>query len=111
MPLVGLGSVCRRQGTGQAGGILRALHTAGITRLHGFGFKVLGLAEHGHLLTSADSMAWSMDARRKPPLPDCRGHRNCANCPRYAQRWRTGVLATAATHRGQPTLFDLETAA
>ena len=87
-PLVGLGSVCRRQGTREAGQIITALHAAGISRLHGFGFKTLGLAAFGHLLTSADSLAWSYDARRKPPMPGCTAHRNCANCLRYALHWR-----------------------
>ena len=96
LTLVGLGSVCRRQATGEAGRIIRALHARGVRRLHGFGFKILGLAEHGHLLTSADSMAWSIDARRRrTPLPGCVGHRNCANCLRFALRWRTEVLAAA----------------
>ncbi|MDG4790016.1 hypothetical protein O7626_29530 [Micromonospora sp. WMMD1102] len=100
MPLVGLGSVCRRQGTREAGVILRALHIRGVRRLHGFGFKTLGLIEHGHLLTSADSMAWSDVARklRRPALPECvraGRHKNCANCLPYALRWRAGVLAAA----------------
>jgi hypothetical protein len=47
-PLVGVGSVCRRQATGEAGRILTALHAHGVTRLHGFGFKTLGLTQHGH---------------------------------------------------------------
>ena len=42
-PLVGLGSVCRRQATGEAHQIITALHRRGITRLHGFGVKILGL--------------------------------------------------------------------
>lgn len=32
---------------------------------------------------SADSLAWSFDARRSAPLPDC-AHANCATCLRYA---------------------------
>jgi len=101
-PLVGVGSVCRRQNSTQAGFILTALHGAGVTRLHGFGFKVLGLREHGHLLISADSMAWSLDARHRPPLPGCTRHRNCANCLRYALRWRARVLEAAQpSHRSQ----------
>ncbi|MCN0152282.1 deazapurine DNA modification protein DpdA family protein [Salinispora arenicola] len=111
MPLVGLGSVCRRQGTHHAGHILRALHLRGLHRLHGFGFKTLGLAEHGHLLASADSLAWSVDARRSPPLPGHHTqHRNCANCLTYALQWRTNVLAAAAP-RAKPALDDLEAAA
>jgi hypothetical protein len=105
--LVGVGSVCRRQSTAQVGDILTTLHQAGITRLHGFGVKALGLARHGRLLASADSMAWSVQARREPALPGCHGHHNCANCPRYALRWRDRVLATIATATVQPALFDI----
>lgn len=63
-PLVGLGSVCRRQATGEIADIVRRLRERGITRLHGFGVKTLGLKRYGHLLNSADSLAWSEDARR-----------------------------------------------
>jgi hypothetical protein len=93
-PLVGVGSVCRRQGTDEVRAIFQALHDAGVARLHGFGLKKLGLAKSAHLLTSADSLAWSFDARRKPPLDGCLGHRNCANCPRFALAWRDQVVAT-----------------
>jgi hypothetical protein len=108
-PLVGVGSVCRRQDTTEAGRILTALHAHGVTRLHGFGIKILGLRRYAHLLTSADSMAWSIAARREPPLPDCSGHLNCANCPRYAYRWRTHAVAAVTGRRrsaGQAALFD-----
>lgn len=88
-PLVGLGSVCRRQHTPTIAGIVAALQPL---RLHGFGVKTEGLTQYSYGLTSADSMAWSYAARRSPPLPGCT-HRNCANCLRYALRWRTGVLA------------------
>jgi hypothetical protein len=102
-PRVGLGSICRRQGTADAGHIIRALRAAGLARLHLFGFKVLGLAEHRALLTDADtcdSMAWSDTARklRRPALPECvrdGRHRNCANCLRYALHWRRSVVAAA----------------
>lgn len=92
-PLVGLGSVCRRQATKEAHAIVTALHARGITRLHGFGVKTLGLERYGHLLTSADSLAWSFDARRlQRPSPWCTSHRtakNCASCLPYALAWRT----------------------
>ncbi len=42
------------------------------------------------MLESADSMAWSYDARRAPALAGCT-HRNCANCLEYALRWRRRV--------------------
>jgi hypothetical protein len=41
-PLVGVGSVCRRQSTGQIAVIVTALAAAGL-RLHGFGIKTSGL--------------------------------------------------------------------
>jgi hypothetical protein len=109
-PLVGVGSVCRLQATTAAGGILSAIRGMGVMRLHGFGFKTLGLSAHGHLLASADSLAWSIDARRRPPLPGCAGrHRNCANCLRYALAWRARVLAAAAPPPiAQHALFDID---
>ena len=109
-PLVGLGSVCRRQATAEACQIITALHAQGITRLHGFGVKILGLARYGHLLTSADSLAWSEDARRRGhPMPGCPAHQlgcpprcrahhaNCANCLRYALHWRAAKVLAAAS--------------
>src|SRR5690349_1560064 len=100
MPLVGLGSVCRRQGTAEAVDIIDALHRVGVTRIHGFGFKILGLrqlAGRRHGLHMADSLAWSDTARklRRPALPGCT-HANCANCLPYALQWRRTALAAAA---------------
>jgi hypothetical protein len=103
--LVGVGSVCRRQSSAQLADILTALHQVGVTRLHGFGVKTSGLAHSAALLTSADSMAWSAAARRRPPLPGCTGHRNCANCVRYALRWQREVQATVSRAVLQPALF------
>jgi hypothetical protein len=61
--LVGIGSVCRRQHTAEAERVIRALTADGFT-LHGFGFKVDGLARCADVLASADSLAWSDGARR-----------------------------------------------
>jgi hypothetical protein len=107
LPRVGLGSVCRRQCTGQIAVIVAALAARGL-RLHGFGIKTSGLGRYGHLLASADSMAWSYAARRAPALPGCTGHRNCANCLAYATSWRTRLLAAATARHWQPSLFDPE---
>ncbi|MBY8877515.1 deazapurine DNA modification protein DpdA family protein [Actinacidiphila acidipaludis] len=90
-PLVGLGSVCRRQSTTDGAAIVTSLAAHGI-RLHGFGFKTLGLQRVGHLMASADSAAWSYHARRRPPMPGHTTHKNCANCLPYALNWRTKVL-------------------
>lgn len=93
-PVVGVGSICRRQGTDEAARILGSLSALGL-RLHAFGLKTLGLRKIRDEVASADSMAWSLNARRNPPLAECR-HKSCANCLRYALRWRGGVLATAS---------------
>jgi len=89
-PLVGVGSVCRRQASGEIEVIVHSLAAMGL-RLHGFGVKTRGMIRYADCLTSADSLAWSFEARRPAPLPGCR-HANCANCLRYAAAWRGRVL-------------------
>lgn len=91
-PVVGVGSVCRRQNTDEAEALLHRLAGLGL-RLHGFGFKMLGLKRVHHLLASSDSLAWSFAARNDPPLPGCTTHKNCANCMLYALRWYDHLLA------------------
>jgi hypothetical protein len=100
--------VCRRQSTGQIALIVTALAGLGL-RLHGFGIKTSGLHRYGHLLASADSMAWSYTARRAAALPGCHGHRNCANCLTCATAWRHRVLAAVDARGCQPSLFDPDT--
>lgn len=92
-PLVGLGTVCRRQNTLRASVIITSLIACGL-KLHGFGFKSTGLkSAGGRMLTSSDSLAWSYHARREPPLPVCVGaHKNCANCSLFALDWRHDLL-------------------
>ncbi len=94
-PVVGLGSVCRRQATGEAAEIVGDLHARGI-RVHGFGVKTKGLERFGHLLHSADSLAWSYGAMKRPgvSLAECEGknHLRCNNCLPYALDWRGRVL-------------------
>ncbi|MER5226853.1 DUF7221 family queuine tRNA-ribosyltransferase-like protein [Streptomyces flaveus] len=99
-PVVGLGSVCRLQSTREGAAIVTAMAAHGL-RLHGFGFKTLGLAKVGHLLASADSAAWSSHARRRPPLPG-HPHKNCANCIDYAMRWRDRVLNAVSSAAPAP---------
>lgn len=108
LPRVGIGSVCRRQATGEAEEVIRELAGMGI-RLHGFGFKLQGLRRVGHLLASSDSMAWSLDARRTSPIPG-HAHKSCANCLEYALRWRLKAVEASNQPRplGQPLLFGGE---
>ncbi|MGA5202959.1 DUF7221 family queuine tRNA-ribosyltransferase-like protein [Streptomyces variegatus] len=103
-PVVGLGSVCRLQSTREGAAIVTAMAAHGF-KLHGFGFKILGLERVGHLLASADSAAWSSHARRRPPLPGHTTHKNCANCIDYALKWRERVISAIPTHR-QTLLTD-----
>jgi hypothetical protein len=118
LPLVGIGTVCRRQGTTNAALLIQSLATTYQLKLHAFGFKKQGLRACADYLVSADSMAWSAAARREPPLPGHaprlvlppnplgdlnllvrgfrsaplgprpQGHKNCANCLEYALLWR-----------------------
>ncbi len=89
-PIVGLGSVCRRQNTSEAGLIVRRLAGEGL-KLHYFGAKVTGLDRFHDALYSADSLAWSYQARREHPMAGCH-HKACSNCSRYALRWRARLL-------------------
>jgi len=89
-PLVGLGTVCRRQQTIMVGALVATLAADGL-RLHGFGFKRTGLRDAAPHLASADSLAWSLNARRNRPLAGCE-HASCANCLAYALAWRGETL-------------------
>jgi hypothetical protein len=106
-PVVGVDSVCRIQATGLASEIIHTVtEITGPGRPHGFGFKIEGLRRVGHLLGSADSMAWSAQGRRTPAV-NCdfrlprshRPHIHEANCLRYALAWRQRVLAACATQQ------------
>lgn len=123
LPVVGVGSVCRRQSTSEIEAILTSLNARGY-RLHGFGVKAGGLARYSHALTSADSLAWSYAARMAGPQEDCPHGRpvplhlqdvagtdarpggTCANCLRFALRWRDALLAS-----GRPQQLSLGVAA
>lgn len=96
-PIVGVGSVCRRQKSWEIEGIMRSLAGHGI-KLHGFGVKTAGLAKYSPHLHSADSMAWSFNARSEPPLPG-HTHKSCANCLEYALAWRERLLRRAGNHQ------------
>lgn len=98
-PVVGVGTICRRQSTGDATTIMTTLAADGLA-LHGFGFKKGGLKNCHKLMKSADSTAWSDTARRRICLPGhdlpgphrTKGHINCANCVEYALQWREELL-------------------
>lgn len=99
-PVVGVGTVCRRQNTMSAALLMHSLQREGL-RLHGFGFKATGLAMCRASMVSSDSLAWSYAARRQQPIQGHnkpgpgrpRGHINCANCAEFAMDWRNDMLA------------------
>jgi hypothetical protein len=104
LPLVGIGSVCRRQGMEEAAGIIKTLYGRGLKNLHGFGFKVTGLVSKGmrlaKYLKSSDSMSWSKRARsawqhdKKKMCGDAESHKGaCNNCLTWALAWRENLVA------------------
>ena len=93
LPLVGVGSVCRRSHTGEVERIVRTLHARGLV-MHCFGVKTLGLARYGEAIASSDSAAWSFSGRY---VPGCTpSHRSEANCLRYALAWHARLHRTLA---------------
>lgn len=81
-PLVGLGSVCRRQGTQETAHLVRALAAYGL-RLHGFGVGARGLSLYGTQVASIDSNAFSYHGRRQ------------GLCPHGAVKWETNCPVNA----------------
>jgi hypothetical protein len=98
LPRVGVGSICRRQHSGEVEQIVRSLAVRGL-RLHTFGAKVLGLARYADAICSSDSLAWSFRGRH---VPGCSpSHRSESNCVHFALAWHTRLLASlSATDTG-----------
>ncbi len=106
LPIVGLGSVCRRSQTADIITLVTGLSGYGI-RLHGFGVKTEGLKVIAGLLESSDSMAWSFGARRSQVrMSGCTSHINCANRIRYAMLWRSKILAIIDSTTGTSRMQD-----
>jgi hypothetical protein len=93
--LVGVGSVCKRQHTLEIGSIAKCLKEQHGLRTHFFGVKQAGIYHYGAYMASADSMAWSYNARREDRMEGCIHSGNCANCIRYAMNWRNKLKMLA----------------
>lgn len=101
-PVVGVGSVCRRQHSDSIAAVFAALDGLPV---HGFGVKAAGIRKYGHLMRTADSMAWSYGGRRVRPCP-IRPVASCANCWHHARTWYDHVItSTADVTDYQPTLW------
>ncbi|MFJ4680562.1 hypothetical protein [Kitasatospora sp. NPDC088783] len=95
-PIVGVGTMCKRQNSLTAVGILDVLarkDDRGMPRvnLHAFGFSKPGLRLAGaNTLASADSMAWSSAGRHERGCAP--GHQSEANCLPFALAWREELI-------------------
>jgi hypothetical protein len=89
-PVVGLGSVCRRENTDEIGEIVAAMLARGI-RCHGFGCKEGAVRRYGEMLASADSLAWSYGGRRRGTCTHLKSR--CANHLHWALEWRESILS------------------
>lgn len=94
LPIVGIGTICRRQNTLRAGMIIGWIAGMGI-RLHGFGLKVQGLRNCAQHLVSSDSLAWSFQARRERRTFNVTDERvSLQNSVDFAMDWREEMLAS-----------------
>lgn len=92
-PVIGLGSVCKRQAEDEIGRIVTLLaDDFGLRNLHGFGVKSDGVAKYGSALASSDSMAWSYGGRRISGCAHGTRGKNEANCIEYGLEWRARLL-------------------
>lgn len=91
LPAVGVGSICRRQGTREARRIVAGVAAHGI-KVHGFGVKNPGTLDES--FASADSFAWSYGARKRGGLCPHGVVRWETNCPHWLRSWRDNILTT-----------------
>jgi hypothetical protein len=102
--LVGLGSVCRQGSTPRIIDTVSAVVSAVPSiALHAFGVKSGGLARIAHLISSADSQAWSFGGRYDADdvrTEACTHAGTCNWCSRHALRWRNAVLDMAGQPQG-----------
>lgn len=104
LPVVGVGSVCRRQGTEEATRIMCSIAAQGLPNLHAFGFKRDGVIACKEVIDTADSLWWSYVGRGTYPCPFAghdrpgpgrRGHQNAAHCADFALAELESLLADA----------------
>ncbi len=98
-PVVGVGSVCRRQSTDWLLRVALRLDDLGLRNLHGFGLKKTGLTSlSGQAFRSADSLAWSFHERRE--------RSGLQNDLETALDWRRETLSQVA-REGRPVELDV----
>lgn len=92
LPVVGLGSVCKRQTSIRVSLLVTQLFEEGLQNMHAFGMKSVALQRLGRKLLSADSMAWSTAATYEPPMPG-HTHKSCSSCPDFAAQWAEHITS------------------
>lgn len=103
-PLVGVGSVCRRQHSEEIREVMHALRDRDpLVPLHAFGVKLKGLKLFGDQIASFDSLAWSFNARKNPKLEGC-SHARCSSCLKWALGWRSKIVPCGCAERGDRCL-------
>jgi len=104
-PVVGVGTLCRRQSSLVGASIVESLYNEGLTSIHGFGVKKSGLGRFKRCLKSSDSLAWTVEARMNPPLPG-HHHKHCSFCVDYALLWRDRLLESIGYYsiKSSPTI-------
>ena len=106
LPLIGLGSVCRRQSTGQIAVIVTTLASLGpaAARVRDQNLRPAPVRPPAGL-----GRLDGLELRRPPApaLPGCTGHRNCANCLAYATAWRARILAATLPAAASPACSTL----
>jgi len=88
--VVGLGSICRRNQREPIKKIITRVADANI-KLHTFGLSGYALKDNHKIIKSSDSMSWSYQASKYPPLPG-HNHKCCNFCIEYALMWRERLL-------------------
>lgn len=101
VPIVGVGSICRREAPLRAGQIIDDLADEGL-RLHGFGFKKDGLRSVAGVLASSDSLAWSYAARRNRAENTGCDKNSCNNCFHFAREWLDELRESIELERLEP---------
>ena len=102
--IVAVGSLVGRP-KGHQRAVLEACASLGL-RLHGLGVTGAVLRDFAPVLTSADSMAWSMYARREETAlcgPDA-PHKRCESCFWWAHEWHDRRVRDVASFY-QPPLY------
>jgi hypothetical protein len=112
LPVVMIGSLCRRQNTNEAFEIIDTLHDLGVRHMHGLGFKIEGLRQCWAMFDTADSLSASLDGRyagpcQHPPYATGVQPKSEANCLPYFLAWMRRHIKAPIRQRPRVRQLDL----